>query len=253
MNLENLQFIILIKLFLAHFISDFIIQPDSWVKNRQEKALKSPYLYLHSFIAGVLSYLLIARWQWWYLPLIVFVVHVSIDIWKVYQKNNSVRLFLIDQGAHILSIVVIWLAFVGGWCTFGKWVITTINSLDILLLLFGYVIILWPSGILIRELTARWRKQIEQDEQQEESLNKAGMWIGFLERFLTLTLIVINQFGAIGFLIAAKSILRLNPNDANKTRKYTEYVLLGTLISFSITIIVGLLLRGTVDILPQNK
>lgn len=252
MNIENLQIIILIKLLLAHFISDFIIQPDSWVKNRQEKALKSPYLYLHSFIAGALSYILIARWQWWYLPLIVFAVHVSIDVWKVLQKNNSVRLFLIDQGAHIVSLIFIWLAFISGWGSFGKWIVTIFNSLDILLLLLGYILILWPSGIFIRELTAKWRKQIEQDEQHEESLNKAGMWIGFLERFLALTLIIINQFGAIGFLIAAKSILRLNPNDANKTRKYSEYVLLGTLISFTITSIIGLLLHGTVDILHQK-
>lgn len=252
MNSENLQVIILIKLFLAHFISDFIIQPDSWVKNRQKKALKSPFLYLHSFIAGVLAYILIAKWHWWHLPFIVFVIHVSIDIWKVVQKNNSIRLFLIDQGLHILSLVIIWLAYISGWQSFIKWVANAYNSVDVTLIILGYVLILWPSGILIRGLTANWRKQIEQDEQQEESLNKAGMWIGFLERFLALTLIIINQFGTIGFLIAAKSILRLNPNDSNKTRKYTEYVLLGTLISFTIAIIVGLLLRGTVEILPKN-
>lgn len=251
MGPDNLQSILLIKLFLAHFFSDFILQPDSWVESRKEKGLKSPFLYLHSFIAGALSYLLIAKWQWWYLTLIVFVVHVLIDIWKAVQKDNEVRFFLIDQSAHLLSLVIIWLFFINGWSAFGKWLLPIINSVDILLLILGYVLILWPSGILIRELTANWRKQIEDDKAQEESLNKAGMWIGFLERFLALTLILINQFGVIGFLIAAKSILRLNPNDANKTRKYTEYVLLGTLISFAITTIIGLILRGTLSFLPK--
>ncbi len=252
MKPEDLEIIMLIKLLLAHFISDFIIQPDSWVANRKTKGLKSPYLYIHSFSAGVLSYIFIGQWEWWYLLIIVFVLHLLIDMWKVKQTNNSARLFIIDQAAHIVSLVVIWLLFSNGWSAFGRLLLGTFNSTNNLLLILGYVLILWPSGILIRELTSKWRKQIEEDKGKEESLNKAGMWIGFLERFLALTLILINQFGAIGFLIAAKSILRLNPNDANKTRKYTEYVLLGTLISFSITIIVGLILRGTIDTIPNG-
>ena len=88
MKPENLEIIMLIKLLLAHFISDFIIQPDSWVANRKTKGLKSPYLYIHSISAGVLSYIFIGQWEWWYLLIIVFVLHLLIDMWKVKRKNT---------------------------------------------------------------------------------------------------------------------------------------------------------------------
>jgi hypothetical protein len=116
----------------------------------------------------------------------------------------------------------------------------------------GYLIILWPSGILVKELTAKWREQIENESEKKDSLNKAGLWIGFLERTLALTFILVNQFSAIGFLLAAKSILRLNPSDVNKTRKNTEYVLLGTLLSFTVTIVIGLLLKGIIEVFYKS-
>lgn len=50
-----------------------------------------------------------------------------------------------------------------------------------------------------------------------------------------------RNFSAIGFLIAAKSILRFNDKVKIGARKQTEYVLIGTSMSFAITIILGLL------------
>ncbi len=58
--------------------------------------------------------------------------------------------------------------------------------------------------------------------------------IGYLERFLILTFIIFQQYTAIGLLIAAKSIFRYNTN-----RITGEYILFGTLFSFSIAIFVG--------------
>jgi hypothetical protein len=49
--------------------------------------------------------------------------------------------------------------------------------------------------------------------------------------------ILINQFEAVGFLIAAKSILRFRKDSVYKT----EYVLIGTLLSFGIAVAFGIL------------
>lgn len=46
------------------------------------------------------------------------------------------------------------------------------------------------------------------------------------------------QFGAIGFLFAAKSLLRF----IDTARAKTEYVLVGTLLSFGIAIISGIII-----------
>ncbi|GAH37664.1 unnamed protein product, partial [marine sediment metagenome] len=69
----------------------------------------------------------------------------------------------------------------------------------------------------------------------------AGLWIGRIERILILTFILCQRYEIIGFLIAAKSIFRLNPSSNNFSQKYIEYILLGTMMSFLVAIITGLL------------
>ncbi len=67
----------------------------------------------------------------------------------------------------------------------------------------------------------------------------AGKLIGNIERILTLTLILFNQYEVVGFIIAAKSILRYKETDTSRT----EYVLIGTLLSFGIAILLGIGLK----------
>lgn len=70
----------------------------------------------------------------------------------------------------------------------------------------------------------------------DTEIQRAGRWIGTIERVLALALVLLNQYTAIGFIIAAKSILRYNEKDTGKT----EYVLVGTLLSFSIALFIGI-------------
>ena len=70
----------------------------------------------------------------------------------------------------------------------------------------------------------------------ENTLLKAGKIIGSLERVISFTLIAFNQFAAVGFIIATKSILRFRDLDTAKT----EYVLIGSLLSFGIAILFGI-------------
>ena len=51
---------------------------------------------------------------------------------------------------------------------------------------------------------------------------------------------LIQQYALIGFLIAAKSVLRYSDIKTNYDRKRVEYILIGTLLSFSIAIITGI-------------
>jgi len=61
-----------------------------------------------------------------------------------------------------------------------------------------------------------------------------------LERLLVFVLIILEQWSAIGFLITAKSVLRFSDISKAKDRKLTEYILIGTLLSFGLAILVGL-------------
>ncbi|MCG6189305.1 hypothetical protein [Maribellus maritimus] len=61
--------------------------------------------------------------------------------------------------------------------------------------------------------------------------------IGIVERFLALALIIMGQYQAVGLIIAAKSILRF------KGVQKSEYVLIGTLLSFGIAAFSGILVN----------
>ena len=67
------------------------------------------------------------------------------------------------------------------------------------------------------------------------------MYIGILERILVFVFVILNHWEAVGFLITAKSVFRFGDLKESKHRKLTEYILIGTLISFGIAIFVGIL------------
>jgi hypothetical protein len=84
-----------------------------------------------------------------------------------------------------------------------------------------------------------WSETISNEK--EQSLKNAGKYIGILERLLIFLFICTNHFEAIGFLLATKSVFRFGDLKESKERKLTEYILIGTLLSFGIALLVGLL------------
>jgi hypothetical protein len=57
--------------------------------------------------------------------------------------------------------------------------------------------------------------------------------------YLILTFILIDCIEGVGFLLAAKSIFRFGELSKSNEIKTTEYVLIGTLSSFTIAIIIS--------------
>ena len=68
-------------------------------------------------------------------------------------------------------------------------------------------------------------------------------YIGILERLFVFSFILTGHFEAIGFLLAAKSIFRFGDLKEAKDRKLTEYVLIGTLLSFGIALLTGFMVQ----------
>ena len=75
------------------------------------------------------------------------------------------------------------------------------------------------------------------------SLPMAGRWIGYFERILVMTFILLGSYEAIGFLMAAKSIFRFGELREKNEIKRTEYVLLGTMMSFTVAVVLALVTR----------
>jgi len=234
--------LILLQLLLAHILTDFVLQPTKLVKHKREKKSGSWFLYFHSFLAGFLTYLFLQQWDLWYIPIVISVSHFFIDLWKLQHKKDILKLFLIDQFWHIAIIVLIWIYLIEGFPELIPFIAKVFSSPLILAVIIGYLLVIFPTGFLIGKATQRWHRELEPNG-ESHSLEAAGRYIGIFERILVLTFILTSNFSAIGFLIAAKSILRFSDKSDASARKQTEYVLIGTLMSFAITIIIGLLVR----------
>ncbi|MEP6583611.1 MAG: DUF3307 domain-containing protein [Ginsengibacter sp.] len=224
-----------IKLLLAHLLTDFVLQPRSWVINRNEKHFASNKLYLHGTITALTAWILIG-WQYWLVGLIILITHTLIDGWKSYQKQNSTY-FLIDQLFHIIVIGVCWYFTFFHWENVQQLWIRVSNDSHFWLILTACVFLTSPSGILIGQLTKNWRDKIP----DSENLANAGKWIGIVERIIILIFVMQSQYSAIGLLIAAKGIIRFNEKDRQEIK--TEYLVIGTLLSIGIAIVTGLIIK----------
>lgn len=228
--------IYLIKLIIAHLIGDFFLQPSSWVKEKEVKKLKSAKLYLHVAIHIALIFLIFLSFGVWKVALLIGLIHFAIDALKLlFQTQKNARLlFFVDQVLHFTSIVAVWHLFYKGSLD-----ISYLNETKTWILISGALFLTMPTSITMRVIIARWLPDNQADS--PKSLQNAGKYIGILERVLIFVFILTNHFEAVGFLLAAKSIFRFGDLKEAHDLKLTEYVLIGTLLSFGIAIVTAML------------
>jgi len=237
--ISSSQFLLLLGLLAAHLIADFLLQNKSHLKQRYSERYKSKWLYLHGSIAGLLAYLVVWQWYAFWIFLVIAISHIVIDLLKSYYKDSATS-FIIDQFCHFIIILICWIILIKAIPlgiidkSFSNFIM-----LRLVVMCLSYFIIIWPASYFIEKFTDSWRKQIIPD--LDEGLYKAGVWIGRLERILILTFILQDQYAAVGFLIAAKSILRFGDTNPKAKRKLAEYILIGTLLSFLIALLIGFL------------
>lgn len=225
-----------IKLILAHLIADFLFQPGPWIRDKLVRKHRSPYLYWHVLVHAVLTFILLGfELQYWLGILIIAVTHTIIDATKMNLngKMNGKLLFGLDQLAHFLVLAfVVWFYFpyVIAW--------GYLLSPAVMLFLIALILVTVVAAIVIKMIMSTWEFK---EDKEEDSLPNAGMYIGVLERIFVFGFIVLQQWQAIGLLIAAKSIFRFSDLSRAKDRKLTEYILIGTLISFGWAILIGVL------------
>lgn len=230
---------ILIKLLIAHFLGDFILQTNTFIKQKEKHQLRSYHLYVHAVIHALLSWILLWDLKYWYVALIILVTHFLIDTGKLYftTKKNSRWLFTIDQIAHILILIVL------ATNTSGINFIIKEQFLQILWPLILCVLFLTsPVAVMLKIFFTRWT--LTEDDTGIYGLKNAGKWIGMLERLLIFLFIITDHFSAVGLLLTAKSVFRFGDLSKAKNMKLTEYVLIGTLLSFGIAILTGLLFKN---------
>lgn len=231
--------IILLKLFLAHLIGDFLLQPASWIRAKEEKKLAAWQLYFHAFIHGALSFLLVWRADFVIAALLIVAIHFIIDVFKVsIQRDKTKRvLFFIDQLLHFISLYAIWLVY-----EHISFSMAFLKDEKTILLITLLLFLTKPVSFAIRIFISKWTPDTDSGDDLT-SLQSAGKYIGILERLLVFVFMIMNEWQAVGFLLAAKSIFRFGNLQEARDRKLTEYILIGTLLSFGIAVLTGIAYR----------
>ena len=228
--------IVLVKLVAAHLICDFVLQTDAFCERKNKLNGKGiAFQLIHALLHAIVTYVFVAQWSLWWIAVVVFCSHFVIDILKsVLKRPDSLPLFFIDQLLHIsiLAALSYYIVLAGQTVNcegFSVWAIAS-----------GGLLLLKPTSIIISQFFNNKRWNLATDDM---SLPMAGRWIGYFERILVMTFILLGSYEAIGFLMAAKSIFRFGELKEKSEIKRTEYVLLGTLMSFTIAVIVSLGVR----------
>ena len=232
---------LLILQLLAHLVSDFYLQTEKSCKSKADNAFKSGHLYIHVLITFACAWLFSLTVGYWWTALLIAVLHLIIDGLKSVCKNLK-GVFFYDQLLHLAVIVAAVILFNKGKIMFPTWLPET----KLLLWIVAFVFCLRPANFFIQNIFKDAEISIP-DSGKGQSLPNAGRVIGNVERMLTLVFVMLGQYAAIGFLLAAKSLLRFRETDTVKS----EYVLVGTLLSFGIAILMGvavkLLIESTID------
>lgn len=268
MELTAAQSHLLAALVAGHLLGDFVLQTDGMVKAKTKPGV----VMVHAGIVTVVTWILVGHFTVLWIPLSIFVTHFLIDWSKagfdillreasrgdtrngLLSQNGALLLFVSDQVAHVAVLgAIAWAA--GGGAFFdsavveeGFWLLLMGDaSTKVLVVLSGWLLAALAAGHVLGLHLERFESQLT--EKQKAGLRRGGYWIGVTERSLIFLFILAGEPTGIGFLAAAKSVFRIGELKESEDRKLAEYILIGTLMSFTIAMVVGLSTRWVIDAL----
>lgn len=244
-----------LAIYLGHLLADFPFQTDRLVQQKRSGN------FVAYAIHGLIHYVCTAMLLAFLVPGSIFslrtqlalaglaLVHLPIDFAKIrLTAKRSVKdgtwAYLVDQAIHLLTV-----AAAAYLVTPSGALAALVAALDrvrtvrnaVILVPVVYVAVIFGGGYFVRLLTRSLAEGAGSSsrEMSAESLQNAGLYIGWLERFLVMTALLLQSPAMIGLIFTAKSIVRY---PEFKSERFAEYFLIGTLLSLSIAILGGAIL-----------
>jgi hypothetical protein len=246
---------------LAHLVGDFPFQPGFLLERKR-------FRWWAILAHGVIHWILLALcliffatplplvpWRLFLLTFVYVAIHLLVDAARQHFFADSILVLAMDQVLHLATIVGLTICITNaGWHEIHSLVAPAHSTRD--LMLSGgivYTTVIFAGGYLIRYMTRGLvhRLPTEVVGEPTEQLKNAGLYIGWLERLLIITAVVLRSPALIGLILTGKSIARF---PEMKEPKFAEYFLIGTLLSICIALFGGLVLlkawHGTVSLQP---
>ena len=217
--------LLLLSLFIGHLLGDYYFQSPEFAlqKNTDWRSWVR-----HSLIYGtcLLPGLIVFPGPSFLLGVLgMTVLHAAIDRLKPQLEQRFARRgYIMDQLLHLATIALV-TGILQDRVEPAHWIPE--NRLrEVVSMLAMVLFCAKPANLTIKHLLATFSPTDKFDE-TDESLLHGGQVIGTLERFMVYLLLLVNQWGGVGVVFAAKSIVRWK----NISKDTTEYFLIGTLLS----------------------
>jgi hypothetical protein len=245
----------LLAIYLAHLLTDFIFQTNRLVEQKR-RGHYSAYLFhgvVHYLSAiTIIGFVFSGSLFSLRMHLVIAALtlaHLLIDLAKIqlarkYPICDGAWAYVTDQILHFFTIVIAaWLLSPGvGLSELGTLVQhARLIPNKFLAVPVIYVGVVFGGGYLIRFLVGSLAAGVKSHSQDRanEQLQNAGLYIGWLERFLVVTALLLQSPATVGLILTAKSIARY---PEFKSERFAEYFLIGTLLSISMALLGGALL-----------
>lgn len=112
--------------------------------------------------------------------------------------------------------------------------------------LIGAGLVIWLGNFIVAAVLRPFSKELG----DQRGLTDGGQIIGYSERLLIYVFVLADAPAAIGFLIAAKSIYSFGESSGDQQHKRSQYVIIGTLVSFAYGVTLSYLVRWILRVLP---
>lgn len=246
---------------LAHLLADFPLQTSVIVQGKS-RGNRAYFVHgaIHFFVLAICIVVFAGpEWLsslWFWLSAVVYVaLHLGIDMAKhrlvgAKKLPDSTLVFLLDQALHVCTIfALVWFLARPDWAAVRselRW--SPVTSERVLQAAVVYVAVVFAGGYLIRYMTRNLAAGIHKAGETTEQVKNAGLYIGWLERFLVMTAILVQSPSMVGLILTGKSIARF----PELKERFAEYFLIGTLLSITLAVLGGLLLAklwyGTISL-----
>ncbi len=240
------QVSLLALLLSGHVFGDFLAQTP-WLSRR--KAEKTWWMVVHGVIVMLAH--LVLLWPFWSRPVVLAAValalaHFFIDVSnRAFASAHGLSLpqFLVDQAFHAASIVVAWhllaAALDSGDVALhsGRWA----SIMGLACLVFsGFILNTRGGTIVISRVFLDHPELLPEQRGADPKQLVWGRTAGHLERSLFYVLVLLDQWVALGLVVAAKA-WRGGPPVTEHREEY--YRSIGFLASILVAVVTGVLVR----------
>jgi hypothetical protein len=237
---------ITLVLMVAHIVGDFFLQTgDTAHRKNASMRLLASHALIYSACMTCASFASFPLGNAWIAALALSLSHFAVDGVKAMAtrkkpERDNVVLFVLDQFLHAATILILTRILQPSVMEYAYpmgLLLEYVNyeqvraTFGILLI---YLICFQPAAVFIKKLLQKPMGADHTKVSAKSTQESTGRLIGILERFTILTLGLMGQLGAIGLIIAAKSLARFSQL---ADKDFAERYLVGTLASVLIALV----------------